>query len=330
MSALRRALREGIGPLLPAARGRDRLNTAVLVDERGLLCEAVEDLGREHMVEHRVLMRHWPWERVRAEQEEQSLYDEIKRLPLPEYARVRELLADKPAAPQDELWKTWDGLWGRFGFFEPVASWPWCNVTGWCFLCPFCSWPMRAQALGEGVVAVMCDEHALVGAQYTCSPGPGKTAPALEGGRRIGDVELFPAAGDYLAVRRSVWRYLSLPGQMEHRLIEDLPVTAGLHANSYPDHDRYDVHITAGSPLVPKEWLVDAKAWRSLSALGRALQDRPRLDDVLPLTIVVPQRQKSELPVLRAMLSRRPDLRVLTEKQLLSEVRAWCRAGASC
>jgi len=189
---------------------------------------------------------------------------------------------------------------------------------------------MRAQPLGEGVVAVMCDAHAAEGAQYTCAPRPGKAAPALEGGKRVQDVEAFPAAADYLAVRRAVWRYMSLPGQMEHGLVKALPTSAGLDVAGYPDHDRYDLHITASSPLVAKEWLVDAKAWRSLSALGRALQDRPRWVGPLPLTIVVPHRQRSELPVLRAMLSGRPDLQVMTDRQLLSEIRTWCRAGAVC
>ncbi|WP_331754140.1 hypothetical protein [Streptomyces sp. NBC_00826] len=331
MSVLRRALREGIAPLLPASVGADDLlGASILVDRHGLLCDAVEDLGREHLVEQQTLMAHWPWERVRAEQEEQLLYGEIKRLPLADYAQVRKLLADKPTAPQEELWDAWGGLWGRFGFYEPVASWSWCNVAGWCFLCPFCAWPMRAQALGDGVVAVTCDAHAAEGAQYTCSPRQGTAAPALEGGKQLQEIEAFPAAADYLAVRRAVWRYMSLPGQMEHGLIRALPSSAGLHAAEYPDHDRYDVHITAGSPLVAKEWLVDAKAWRSLSALGRALQDRPPLEGAQPLTIVVPHRQRSELPVLRALLSRRPDLQVMTDRQLLSEIRTWCRAGTAC
>lgn len=332
MKVLRRALRTGLAPLLPAAAGQgdDLLGSLVLVDERGLLHEAVEDLGREHFVEQQTLMAYWPWERLRAEQEEQRLYDEIKRLPLAQYAQVRALLADKPAASEEELWNAWGGLWGRFGLYEPVASWPWCHVAGWCFLCPYCTWPMRAQSLGDGVVTVNCDAHALDGAQYTCRPRLGTTAPQLEGGRRVRDVEAFPAGGDYLAVRRAVWRYGTLPGQMEHGLVADLPVAEGLTVVVYPDHDRYDLHITAGAPLVTKEWLVDAKAWRSLLALGRALQDRPPLAGTQPLTIVVPHRQRAELPVLSALLARRPDLRVMTDRQLLAEIRTWCAAGAAC
>ncbi|MFG2925697.1 hypothetical protein ACGFYA_29860 [Streptomyces sp. NPDC048305] len=332
MEVLRQSLRKGIAPLLPkvAGKGDDLLGALTLVDERGLLHEAVEDLGREHLVEQQTLMAHWPWERLRAEQEEQRLYDEIKRLPLAQYAQARTLLADKPAAPEQELWTAWGNLWGRFGFYEPVSSWPWCHVAGWCFLCPCCAWPMRAQPAGEGVVAVTCDAHAPDGTQYTCRPRPGMATPQLEGGKRVQDVEAFPAAADYLAVRRAVWRYMSLPGQMEHGLVGALPSVKGLTVAVYPDHDSYDLHITADSPLVSKEWLVDAKAWRSLLALGRTLQDRPPLAGDQPLTIVVPHGQKAELPVLNALLARRPDLRVMTDKQLLTEIRTWCAAGAAC
>lgn len=332
MGVLRRALREGLAPLLPPVDGGvdDRLGSVTLLDAQGLLCDAVEDLGREHLVEQQALMAHWPWERLRAEDEEQRIYDEIKRLPLAEYARVRGLLASMPAAPQEELWDAWGGLWGRFGFFEPVASWPWCNVAGWCFLCPACAWPMRAQPLGDGLVSVMCDAHFLEGAHYTCRPRPSSSAPELEGGKRPQEVKEFPAAGDYLAVRRTVWRYMTLSAQMERALITALPTAAGLEATEYPDHDRYDVHIAARLPLVDREWRVDAKAWRSLSALGRSLRDRPRLSDTEPLIIVVPHRQRAELPVLKSLLAGRRDMRVMTDRQLIGEIRTWCAAGAAC
>ncbi|MFJ9752619.1 restriction endonuclease-related protein [Streptomyces chartreusis] len=332
MGVLRRALREGLAPLLPMIDGgiSDHLGSAALLDGRGLLCDAVEDLGREHLVEQRALMAHWPWERLRAEEEEQRLYSEIKRLPLAEYARVRTLLATMPAAPQEELWETWGGLWGRFGFYEPVASWPWCSVSGWCFLCPECTWPMRAQPLGDGVVCVTCDAHVTEGARYTCRPRPSSSAPELEGGKRSREAIAFPAAADYLAVRRTVWRYFTLPAQMERAIVSNLPDAAGLDVTKYPDHDRYDLHITARFPLASRQWRVDAKAWRSLSALGRSLRDRPRLSGTDPLIIVVPHRQKAEMPVLQGLLGGRPDLQVMTDRQLTGDIRTWCSAGATC
>jgi hypothetical protein len=130
MRALRRGLRHGLAPLLPACcEDGDPLGEVKLLDQDGLLCDAVEDLGREHLVPQQALMEYWPWARLRAEQEEQQLYAEIRRLPPDDYAKVRELLASDPVAEQGVLWEKWDGLWGRFGFFEPVSSWPWCNAA---------------------------------------------------------------------------------------------------------------------------------------------------------------------------------------------------------
>ncbi|MYV96487.1 hypothetical protein [Streptomyces sp. SID1034] len=326
MGVLRRGLRRGLAPLLPAGSDDDPLGEMRLLDEDGLLRDAVEDLGREHLVPQQALMEYWPWARLRAEQEEQQLYSEIRRLPPDDYARVRELLASDPVAEQGVLWEKWGGLWGRFGFFEPVSSWPWCNAAGWCFPCPTCVWPMRAQSAGDGVFVVSCDAHLLEGAQYTYRPVRGGGIPALEGGGGLaGLVKGFPAAGDYLAVSRTVWRYLTLPGRMEFAIRDALTGIAGLDVLMYPDGDRYDLRITAADPLVARAWRVDAKAWRSFGALADALLERPAMGGAVPLTIVVPHRQRSDLPLLRARLAGRPDFEVMTDKALVAEVLRWCR-----
>ncbi|MFF3850909.1 hypothetical protein [Streptomyces sp. NPDC002328] len=329
MHALRRGLRHGLAPLLPASGEEegDPLGEMRLLDQDGLLCDAVEDLGREHLVPQQALMEYWPWARLRAEQEEQQLYAEIRRLPPDDYAKVRELLASDPVAQQGVLWEKWDGLWGRFGFFEPVASWPWCNAAGWCFPCPACAWPMRAQPAVQGVFAVACDAHLLEGVQYTYRPVRGSSGPpVLEGGgASAGRVEGFPAAGDYFAVSRTVWRYMTLPGRMEFAIRDALTGIAGLDVLMYPGGDRYDLRITAAEPLVAKEWRVDAKAWRSFGALADALLERPVLAAPVPLTIVVPHRQRSDLPLLQARLAGRRDLEVMTDKDFVAEVLRWCR-----
>lgn len=328
MGVLRRGLRLGLAPLLPAdGEDGDPLGEMRLLDQDGLLCDAVEDLGREHLVPQQALMEYWPWARLRAEQEEQQLYAEIRRLPPGDYATVRELLASDPVAEQSVLWEKWGGLWGRFGFFEPVSSWPWCNAAGWCFPCPACAWPMRAQSAGDGVFAVSCDAHLLEGVQYTCRQvRRGSGPPVLEGGGWSADqVEGFPAAGDYLAVSRTVWRYLTLPGRMEFAIRDALTGIPGLDIFMYPDGDRYDLRITAADPLVAKQWRVDAKAWRSFAALADALLERPVLGGAVPLTIVVPHRQRSDLPLLESRLAGRPDLEVMTDKDIVAEVLRWCR-----
>ncbi|MFD6150205.1 hypothetical protein [Streptomyces sp. NPDC060243] len=330
MGVLRRGLRHGLAPLLPAGtEGDDPLGGMRLLDEDSLLCDAVEDLGREHLVPQQALMEYWPWARLRAEQEERQLYSEIRRLPPDDYARVRELLASDPVAEQSALWEKWGGLWGRFGFFEPVSSWPWCNAAGWCFPCPACAWPMRAQSAGDGVFVVSCDAHLLEGAQYTYRPVRGGGPAVLEGGGgSAGRVEGFPAAGDYVAVSRTVWRYLTLPGRMEFAIRDALTGIAGLDVVMYPDGDRYDLHITAGGPLVAKQWRVDAKAWRSVGALADALLERPVMSGAVPLIIVVPHWQRSDLPLLRARLGGRADFEVMTDQDLVVEVCRWCRGDS--
>ncbi|MFD5192637.1 hypothetical protein ACFWMU_31765 [Streptomyces sp. NPDC058357] len=74
MGVLRRGLRRGLAPLLPSGiEGNDPLGEVRLLNGNGLLCDAVEDLGREHLVPQQALMEYWPWARSRAEQEEQQL-----------------------------------------------------------------------------------------------------------------------------------------------------------------------------------------------------------------------------------------------------------------
>lgn len=329
MRTLRHGLREGIGALLPAGEeDYGEFTDTVLIDGQGLLCAAVEDLGREHLVPCQVLGEYWPWARLKAEQEERQLFEEIRRLPPADYERVRTLLATHPAGDLDELLTAWGALWGRFPVFEPVAAWPWCNTAGWCFPCPRCHWPMRAQPPVDTVVSVSCDMHAAEGVQYACRPAKGGGRPQLEGvGSASPPVDGFPAAGDHLAVSRTVWRYLTLPSQMELQLRDALPQVTGLTIEMYPDDDRYDLRVSADDPLVAKEWRIDAKAWRSPAALAEALVDRPLLPGPVPVTIVVPHRQKAELPMLHERLASRPDLKVATDLDLQREIESWCRFG---
>jgi hypothetical protein len=47
------------------------------------------------------------------------------------------------------------------------------------------------------------------------------------------------------------------------------------------------------------------------------------------LTIVVPHRQRSDLPLLQSRLAGRPDFEVMTDKNFVTEVLRWCRLGES-
>lgn len=112
---------------------------------------------------------------------------------------------------------------------------------------------------------------------------------------------------------------------MEFAIRDALTGIPGLDIFMYPDGDRYDLRITATDPLVAKQWRVDAKAWRSFTALADALLEHPVLGGAVPLTIVVPHRQRSGLPLLQSRLAGRPDLEVMTDKDMVAEVLRWCR-----
>ncbi|MFI7097009.1 restriction endonuclease-related protein [Streptomyces lydicus] len=327
MRTLRAGLRSELSRLLPGDSHCDVSSFAgmTLIDADGALGVAVEDLGREHLVEHHALREHWPWARMRAEQEEQRLHQEIRRLPSADYERVRLLLATHPAGEQTDLWKQWGDLWGRFGFFEPVESWPWCNVAGWCFLCPKCRWPMRAQRLERGAVRVRCDAHAAEGIDGTARPRRNGQVPEWEAaGWDPAELQCFPIGGDFLAVSRTVWRYFSLPGQMEVAQRDALMGIPGLRITMYPHRDAWDFSAVAGAPVHAKEWRVDAKAWCSGSALADALRERAPFPGPVPLTIAIPWRQRSELPALRQAVRGRGDMCVTTDRELVGEIRRWC------
>jgi hypothetical protein len=123
MGEFRRALRCPLAPLLPAqdAPG-DGLGAVCLFDGDGLVRDALQDLCREHLVPQAALERHWPWARMRAEQEERRLFEVLRRLEPQEYRHARALLAESPAGPVRVLRRAWDRLWMRFDFFEAVSE----------------------------------------------------------------------------------------------------------------------------------------------------------------------------------------------------------------
>ncbi|MCC3772182.1 hypothetical protein [Streptomyces sp. UNOC14_S4] len=310
MGVFRRALRGPLAPLLPApSEAGDGFGALCLLDEDGLVRDALQDLCREHLVPQVALERHWPWARVRAEQEERRLYEVLRRLEPQEYRRARALLAECPAGPVRVLRRAWDQLWMRFDFFEAVSDWPWCHLDGWWYPCPKCRWPMRVVRRG-GEVEVRCEAHRARGVHYRLGlePAAGGAAPLLVGtGSESDPVVGLPASTEHLALSRPVWRYGVLPTLLEIDLRDRLRGLEYVQVQMWPGElrpDEYDLKITITLPgRRPRHLRVDAKAWESVEGLARALLERE--PKPYPLTIVLPDHQGHEVEYLKARLAGR-------------------------
>ncbi|MET9135053.1 restriction endonuclease-related protein [Streptomyces antibioticus] len=331
MGEFRRALRGPLAPLLPAAsESGDGFGALCLFDGDGLVRDALQDLCREHLVPQAALERHWPWVRVRAEQEERRLYEVLRRLEPQEYRRARALLAESPAGPVRVLRRAWDQLWMRFDFFEAVSDWPWCHLDGWWYPCPRCRWPMRVVRRG-GEVEVRCEAHRTRGVHYRLGlePTTAGAAPLLVGtGKEAGAVVGLPASTEHLALSRPVWRYGVLPTLLEVELRDELQDLDHVQVQMWPGEsrpDEYDLRITVAPPgRRAMNLRVDAKAWESVEALACALTERE--PKPYALTIVLPDHQDHERHYLQERLSGRR-IKVTTVSRLVARVKQACAGG---
>jgi hypothetical protein len=292
LGQLRAGLSGPLGKLLPPGVDAGMTGEVVLLEPSGTLSPEAEDVAREHFVECTALEQHWTHRRVRAEQEEQRMYQELRVLGDEGYSRARGLLTDRASGELRVLRREWDTLWPRFGSYEPVSEWPWVQLEGWWFPCPACKWPMRVTK--EGAIAIVqCEAHAPRGIRYTAGAArPDGGPPALQpAGKEAPEVYGLPATAAYMAVSRAVWRFATLPGVLECELRDH---AAGLDAQvtMWPDRDSYDVQIKIGT----QEWRIDAKAWASPVKLFDVLKERPPKER--PLYIVLPDHQR---PACRAL-----------------------------
>jgi len=325
MHEFRRGLRDPLAALLPPAGAvDDGFGELRLLDSDGLVRDALEDLCREHLVPQVALERHWPWPRVRAEQEERRLFEVLRRLEPEEYRLARALLGECPAGSLRVLRRRWDRLWMRFGFFESVSEWPWCQLEGWWYPCPMCRWPMRVVEAG-GEVEVGCEAHRARGVHYRLSREQGGrgVAPLLIGtGKASGPVVGLPASAEHLALSRPVWRYGVLPTLLEIELRDRLTGRAHVRVEMWPGElrpDEYDLKITAEVPgRRVRTWRVDAKDWASAAALADALLERE--PKPYPLLIVVPDYQAHEVAYLNQRLAGRRT-KVLTLTRIVDQVK---------
>ena len=313
MAEFRRGLAGPLRLLLPGDIPANEAGDLVLLDEAGQLRDEALDLGREHLVPRAAWDEHWSWARVSAEQEERRVYEVLRRLPAKEYARVRGLLIRHASGELTRLRRVWDGMLSQLDLYEPISTWSWCQIRGYWFACPLCRWPMRVSGAGM-VREVRCEAHARDGVIYTCTPDrvadrPPRLHPA---GAAATPVRATPATAEHLALARTTWRYVTLPGLLECEL-RDQARSLGARVTMWPHKDRYDLKIS----LRGRVWKVDAKAWASVTKLGDALKDA---DPTEPgLIIVIPDHQKNGRELLQKMIGQR-GYRVLTGSGLIAEL----------
>lgn len=313
MAEFRRGLAGPLRLLLPGDIPADEVGDLVLLDEAGQLHDEALDLGLEHLVPRAAWDEHWSWARVNAEQEERRVYEMLRRLPPKEYTRVRGRLVRHASGELTRLRRVWDGMLGQLDLYEPISTWQWCQVRGYWFACPLCRWPMRVSQSGA-VREVRCEAHARDGVIYTCNPDRmTNRAPQLQpAGAAATAVRAKPATAEHLALTRTTWRYMTLPGLLECGL-QDHARSLGARVSMWPHKDRYDLKITLGRRM----WKVDAKAWASVTKLGDALKD---IDPAEPgLIIVIPDHQRNSRELLQWMIGRR-GYRVLTAAGLIAEL----------
>lgn len=313
LAEFRRGLARPLRELLPPDVAADGVGDHVLLDPNGHLSDEARDLCVEHFVPTAALEAHWSWARVSAEQEERRIYQQLRRLRAADYTRARELFVDRPAGELRDLRRAWDQLWGKFDHYEPISDWTWCQARGWWFGCPVCHWPMRVKESGQ-ILLVHCEAHLHDGISYTCQPdGPADRPPRLQpAGANADIVDAVPATRDHLAVTRTAWRYVTLPGVLECNL-RDYARAAGASVDMWPHKDRYDLKIALGREI----WRVDAKAWASPVGLGEALLEAE--PPALPLIIVIPDHQKSSREMLHHMIGGR-GYTVLTAAGLKAQI----------
>jgi len=321
LGQFRAGLSGPVRDLVPGGVDVGAIGDVVLLEPSGDLAPEVEDILQEHYVDLAVLAQHWSHRRVRAEQAERRLYQELRDLGAEGYSRARGLLTDHPSGELRVLRRQWDELWPQFGDYEPVSGWTWAQLNGWWYPCPRCHWPMRVSKAGA-VAVVECEAHAVRGVRYSARTGTGSASvpPSLQpSGKDTPDVAGLPATSEHMAVARPVWRYVTLPGVLECE-IRDHAVGLGAEVDMWPDLDKYDVRVRLGG----REWRIDAKAWASPVRLIDALRDEaPQAG----LYIVLPDHQRSVCQAIENVLKEQGFL-VRTASQVKAQMAEEARRSA--
>lgn len=316
MEEFRRGLHGPLGALLPEDIRAGTLAGLTLLDDDQLNADAM-DVGIEHLVPQQALAEHWPWARVLSEQNERKTYETLRRLSADDYVLARRLLVTSASGEVGALRRAWDRL-SSYDYYEPIEEQSWRQIRGFWFACPRCAWPMRVSRKGT-LFDVRCEAHARDGYFYTADGElDTRGVPHLEATGRRDPPTPMPATSDHLALKRAVWRYVTLPGLMEL----DLEVKArelGAVVEMWPHKDRYDLRIELAGQL----WKIDAKVWASVAKLSDALSEEAPAEP--GLLIVIPDHQRAEREFLDTRI-KSLGYRTLTFSGLLKELRNARRA----
>lgn len=311
MAEFRRGLRGPLRGLLPRDIRAGALADVTLLTDDGLQAD-VMDVGLEHLVPQQALAEHWPWARVQSEQQERRAFEALRRLSAEDYVRARRLLVEAVSGEIGALRRSWERP-AELELYEPIEGQSWRLIRGHWFPCPRCRWPMRV-SLKRNLCDVRCEAHARDGYVYTSSGElDGRGAPQLEAAGPRDAPAAIPATDDYLALKRDVWRYMTLPGLLELEL-EAEALALGATVEMWPHKDRYDLRIS----LRKNEWKIDAKAWASVMKLSEVLSERSPAEP--GLLIVIPNHQHAEREFLNTRI-RKHGYRALTQSGLIKELR---------
>lgn len=319
----RRRVRGPVATLLPPGVDDAGLATVFAIDratgERNVDLEALDgEFGAAARLSGG--LPHWTW--LRDELSENQAYALFRRGENQKaYESRRRFVIGHPAGTKAELRAMPREL---EELYHPVPGHR--RYDRWCFLCPVCRWPMRVQRRGR-VIKVACDDpgHRERGADYRSRADdgtdaalpltPAGPAAAVTAAGRL----LAPPAGQVVAheadrvsmVEQPCWRSHVVPGLLELALTDELQAR-GAQVDLWPGLDSYDLHITAPSG---RFWKVDVKDVISVDALIR----RTRGSDGSGLTMVVPYRLSSQVPLLERAL--KPDgWKVRTATRLARDV----------
>lgn len=174
-----------------------------------------------------------------------------------------------------------------------------------CFYpCPRCNWPMKiAETRVSCAFSSVCLHSGAFFRHADAGLLPLGKLPAPDA---------IPVPG-WAALRQGVWRYTTLPGLEELELERRLKKT-GADVVLWPYVDRYDLDVRRSD----HHWRVDVKDYASSPRLARHLEEKPVAE---PIWIVVPDRKRDQVQVLRSVVSTECGYRFTSASKFVQMVR---------
>lgn len=174
------------------------------------------------------------------------------------------------------------------------------------FRCPNCGWPMK-----------VTERWVRCASSGPCRQAGVDFARSEHGLRAVGKFppsDSIPTAG-WAALHQGIWRFTTLPGLEELDLEQRLTKIVGVDVVLWPFVDRYDLDVSKG----PNRWRVDVKDHASVARLARLLIEKVPAE---PLWIVVPDRKREQVPLLRYLVPPESRYRFASSSEFIRTVRA--------